>query len=276
MQTQNYIFEHDYQKVLLKALNFPPAKNVKDLLSKYIKNEKILAVYVTNPKYALTQGFFHSKHNRILINLKAIGISIGMTQDLIYSKYHLKELSALMVHEIIHLIFFKLSTQVEQVTRNVLRKFYTTFLVLFSGHQNSIEVIKWTDQYINILMQSDYTKRFKQVVSFLSTISQYSIDTKFCNKETRKEIIKLLTLSYDMDSSEIDSFIERNKDQFIEIQKIFQLCYIQIYSKVPPDKTFIQELYLPDEVLASSSSVNTIKAEEVYVTVLKLLPRLVE
>jgi hypothetical protein len=78
-----------------------------------------------------------------------------------------------------------------------------------------------------------------------------------------------------MDSSEIDSFIERNKDQFIEIQKIFQLCYIQIYSKVPPDKTFIQELYLPDEVLASSSSVNTIKAEEVYVTVLKLLPHLV-
>jgi hypothetical protein len=275
MQTRNYIFEPKFQNILLKALDYSPAKNISNLLKKYIENKKIMAVYVTNPKYSLVQGGFQVTHKSILINLKALGIKIGMLGDLVYSKYHLKELSSLIVHEIIHLIFFKLSTKVEKITKPVLKKFYTTFLVLFSGYQNSPRVVKWADQYLDILMQPDYTKRFNLVVSFLSTVSKHSIDTEFCNKETREEILELLKISYDMDSNEIESFIEKNKDQFIQIQKIFQICYMQIYSKVPPEHTFIQELYAPDEVLALSSTLNTPRAIETYIDILKLLPQTV-
>jgi hypothetical protein len=270
MEKENYIFEPEFQDVLLEALDYSPSKNVSDILRRYIENRKIVAAYVKNSKYDITMGGFYLQHKKILINLKVAGIQSNKLHKLTYSKDQLKNISMLLVHEMIHFTFDQLPKETIEATRDTLKKFYKEFLTL-SGVQN---VDEQTEKYLKIL-ESSVSTRFFDVLSFLIELIKDSKNTKLSDKKTKAVLLNILLYAVTNKHSEFVSYVKANLKEFMKIQQVFRMCYKKVYNGVPLNQTFIQELYAPDEVLSSAADINTSQAIKTYTSVLKLLPKLV-
>jgi hypothetical protein len=270
MEKENYIFEPEFQYVLIEALDYSPAKNVSDILRRYIEHRKIVAAYVKNSKYDITMGGFYLRHKKILINLKAAGIQLNELHKLSYPKDQLKKISMLLVHEMVHFTYDQLPKETIEVTKDTLKKFYKEFLTL-SGVQN---VDEQTEKYLKIL-GSSIGIRFLDVLSFLIELIKDSKNTNLSDKKTKAVLLNILLYAVTNKHSEFVSYVKANLKEFMKIQQVFRMCYKKVYNGVPLNQTFIQELYAPDEVLSSAADINTFQAIKTYTNVLKLLPKLV-
>jgi hypothetical protein len=270
MEKENYIFEPEFQDVLIEALDYSPAKNASDILRKYIENRKIVAAYVKNSKYDITMGGFYLQYKRILINFKAAGIQLNELHKLSYPKDQLKNISMLLVHEMVHFTYDQLPKETIEVTRDTLKKFYKEFLSL-SGVQN---VDKETEKYLKIL-ELPTNSKFFDVLSFLIELIKDSKNTKLSDKKTKVVLLNILLYAVSNKHLQLIDYAKANKKDFMKIQQIFTMCYKEAYNGVPSNQTFIQELYAPDEVLSSTADINTSQAIKTYTSVLKLLPKLV-
>jgi hypothetical protein len=271
MEKENYIFEPYFQIMLLDALDYPPAKNVENLIRKYIEAYKIIAVYIKNPTHEFMLGGFSFKHGKILINISVLNAKIGKANHIIYSEEQLKDVSKILVHEMIHLIFFRLPKETFEVTKQVLEKFYKTLCYAFTGMEGG-KLNQFVNEYINVLIIKDT----KKLEPFLEYLLINSPSTKFASKKTKSVFLKVFEFYAKKQTSKLKSYISSNLTEYFKGQEIFKMAYETAYGGFPKRQTFLQELVTIDEVLSSSASINTPQAIKTYANIFKLVPKIVE
>jgi hypothetical protein len=262
MEKENYIFQERFQNILLKALKYPPAKNVENILRKYIEDHRIVAAYVKNSRFDNVAGAYYQKHKKILINLKKNTILFKLLSIPIpvYLKPQLEAISVVLVHELIHFIYNQFPKETTQVSKNVLVKFYLTFLKL-CGIQEDLNSIV-TNFLVDSIKHGGYSTKLIEVI----TESKNST-TELCDKETKRLILKGLEL----ERLKYKEYIMQHKREYEFMQLIFRTCYLTVYDSYPKSQIYFQELHNPDEVLSISSNINTPQAIKTYTNILKIL-----